>query len=314
MMPEMTTPVAVSQLPFSLDFASGIVSLGSCFADEVGSRLRESDFHIELNPFGTLYNPASVAEALQRLIDDREIDEGDLVQHEGLYHSWHHHGSFSQTTPEATLAACNERLHQAHRALRDADLLMVTFGSAWVYEVKGERLEVKGDAMQDIDSNSHLSPFTSHLVVANCHKLPATMFVRRRMTVEEIVALWQPLLMRLAACNPNIKVLFSVSPIRHKADGAHGNQLSKATLLLALDELLTLNSKLLSLHYFPSYEIVLDELRDYRFYDSDMVHPSPLAVEVVWEYFQRAAMKPAVRQQAHVNMKQHKQEKHIPLH
>lgn len=296
MMPEMTTPVAVSQLPFSLDFASGIVSLGSCFADEVGSRLRESDFHIELNPFGTLYNPASVAEALQRLIDDREIDEGDLVQHEGLYHSWHHHGSFSHTTPEATLAACNERLHQAHRALCDADLLMVTFGSAWVFELaeSGSQQPAK--------------------IVANCHKLPATMFVRRRMTVEEIVALWQPLLMRLAACNPNIKVLFSVSPIRHKADGAHGNQLSKATLLLALDELLTLNSKLLSLHYFPSYEIVLDELRDYRFYDSDMVHPSPLAVEVVWEYFQCAAMKPAVRQQAHVNMKQHKQEKHIPLH
>lgn len=296
MMPEMTTPVAVSQLPFSLDFASGIVSLGSCFADEVGSRLRESDFHIELNPFGTLYNPASVAEALQRLIDDREIDEGDLVQHEGLYHSWHHHGSFSHTTPEATLAACNGRLHQAHRALCDADLLMVTFGSAWVFELAGSGTQQPAK------------------IVANCHKLPATMFVRRRMTVEEIVALWQPLLMRLAACNPNINVLFSVSPIRHKADGAHGNQLSKATLLLALDELLTLNSKLLSLHYFPSYEIVLDELRDYRFYDSDMVHPSPLAVEVVWEYFQRAAMKPAVRQQAHVNMKQHKQEKHIPLH
>jgi len=296
MMPEMTTPVEVPQWPWKLDFSSGIVSLGSCFADEVGGRLRDSDFRIELNPFGTLYNPASVAEALQRLIDDREIDAGDLVQHEGLYHSWYHHGSFSHTTPEATLAACNGRLHQAHRALREARLLMVTFGSAWVFELAGS------------------GPQPPAKIVANCHKLPASRFVRRRLTVEEIVALWQPLLRRLAACCPTVQVLFSVSPIRHKADGAHGNQLSKSTLLLAVDELLALNATPLPLYYFPSYEIVLDELRDYRFYASDMVHPSPLAVEVVWERFQQASMEPVVRQQAHLNMKKHKQEKHIPLH
>ena len=285
MMPNLTTPVIVPQMPFSVDYSTGIVSLGSCFADEIGDRLQEADFHVEQNPFGALYNPASIAAAVRRLMEDRPIGMEDLVEHEGLWHSWHHHGSFSRTTAEETLAACNDRLHQAHEALKEASLLMVTFGTAWVFEREGG-------------------------IVANCHKLPPQMFVRRRMTVEEIVALWQPLLQELAAYYPKLNVLFTVSPIRHLADGAHGNQLSKSALLLAVNELVG-NARC---HYFPSYEIVLDELRDYRFFDEKMTHPTPLAVDVVWERFQRATMLPAVREQAHYNMKQHKREKHIPLH
>ncbi len=285
MMPNLTTPVIVPQMPFSVDYSTGIVSLGSCFADEIGDRLQEADFHVEQNPFGALYNPASIAAAVRRLMEDRPIGMEDLVEHEGLWHSWHHHGSFSRTTAEETLAACNDRLHQAHEALKEASLLMVTFGTAWVFEREGG-------------------------IVANCHKLPPQMFVRRRMTVEEIVALWQPLLQELAAYYPKLNVLFTVSPIRHLADGAHGNQLSKSALLLAVDELVG-NARC---HYFPSYEIVLDELRDYRFFDEKMTHPTPLAVDVVWERFQRATMLPAVREQAHYNTKQHKREKHIPLH
>ncbi|MBR4739503.1 MAG: GSCFA domain-containing protein [Bacteroidales bacterium] len=293
MMPNLTTPVLASQTPFRLDFASGIVSLGSCFADEIGSRLQESDFHVELNPFGSLYNPASIAAALQRLIDDQSIETGDLVKHEGYWHSWHHHGSFSHRTAGATLTACNSRLHQAHRALKEANLLMITFGTAWIYERKTES--------------------GKWIVVANCHKLPPENFVRRKMTVEEIVALWCPLLQELTTFYPQLNILFSVSPVRHIADGAHGNQLSKSTLLLAIDELIT-NHLPQNTFYFPAYEIVLDELRDYRYFDEKMTHPTPLAVDVVWERFQHATMIPAVRQQAHYNMKQHKREKHIPLH
>lgn len=289
MMPTLYTQVEVPRLPFTLDFVSGIVSLGSCFADEIGDRLREGDFRIEQNPFGTLYNPASIAAALHRIIDDREIDASDLVQHEELWHSWHHHGSFSRPTKEECLKVCNSRINQAHRALKEATLLIVTFGTAWVFEHD--------------DS-----------VVANCHKLPPQEFVRRRMTVEEIVALWSPLLQKLSTFNPQLTTLFTVSPIRHMADGAHGNQLSKATLLLAVDELLSSLTSHLSPCYFPAYEIVLDELRDYRFYGPDMTHPTPLAVDVVWERFQSATMTPAVRDQAHLNCKQHKREKHIPLH
>ena len=137
-MPSLTTPVNVPQLPFQLDFASGIVSLGSCFADEMGTRLQEGGFHIEQNPFGTLYNPASIASALHRIIDDCEITASDLVEHEGLWHSWHHHGSFSRPTQEATLEACNARIHQAHNTLKEANLLMITFGTAWVFELRAE--------------------------------------------------------------------------------------------------------------------------------------------------------------------------------
>ena len=289
MMPNLTTPVLVPKLPFQLDFASGIVSLGSCFSDEIGSRLREGDFHVEMNPFGTLYNPASIASALRRLIEDRPIGKEDLVKHEGYWHSWHHHGSFSHTTPAATLTACNSRIHRAHQVLKDAKLLMITWGTAWVFEHEGK-------------------------VVANCHKLPPQLFERRRMTVEEIVSLWQPLLQELTAYYPELQILLTVSPIRHMADGAHGNQLSKATLLLAIDELLRDRNPESRIHYFPAYEIVLDELRDYRYFDEKMTHPTPVAVDVVWERFQHATMHPAIRQQAHYNMKQHKLEKHIPLH
>lgn len=285
-MPPLATSVPVPHMPFRIDFATGIVSLGSCFADEIGKRLRDGDFYVELNPFGTLYNPASIATALHRLIDDREITAADLVFQDDLYHSWHHHGSFSRPTPEETLEACNSRIHQAHQALGSAKLLMVTFGSAWVFEREGQ-------------------------VVANCHKVPQQEFVRRRLSVDDIVALWRPLLDELHALYPQLIVLFSVSPIRHMADGLHGNQLSKSTLLLAIDELVAHHS---SLVYYPVYELVLDELRDYRYFGPDMCHPSDLAVEIVWEHFQRATMVGAVRQQAQFNRKQHKQERHIPLH
>ena len=289
--PRLFTTVDTPALDLRLTPGSGIVSLGSCFADEIGQRLEAGGFAIEANPFGTLYNPASIAAALHRLVDDRELDStADLVEHEGLWHSWHHHGSFSRKTQQEVLDACNSRIHQAHRALRDAKLLMVTFGTAWVFELDGERL------------------------VANCHKLPPQRFVRRMMDVPEIVALWQPLLQKLLDFNSRLSVVFTVSPIRHMADGAHGNQLSKSTLLLAIDHLLSILNSQFSIHYFPSYEIVLDELRDYRFYGPDLVHPSPLAADIVYQRFQQATMSPAVREQAHLNTKQHKREQHIPLH
>lgn len=290
-------------MPFGIDYATGIVSLGSCFSDEIGKRLQEGDFHIEQNPFGTLYNPASIASALRRIMYDREIGMEDLVEHEGLWHSWHHHGSFSRATAEECLEACNSHIHQAHEALKQASLLMITFGSAWIYEREGQ-------------------------VVANCHKLPQENFVRRKMSVEDIVSLWRPLLKELYSFHPHLSTLFTVSPIRHIGDGLHGNQLSKSTLLLAIDELV--DSELPPAKrkkkgakveepdhpvtvYFPAYEIVVDELRDYRFYEADMVHPSTLAVDVVWDRFQRVTMVPAIREQAHFNAKQHKREKHITI-
>ena len=151
------------------------------------------------------------------------------------------------------------------------------------------------------------------MVVANCHKLPPRHFTRRRMTVEETVGRWKPLLQKLIAYNSELITILTVSPIRHMADGAHGNQVSKATLLLAVEELVSIFNPRFSISYFPAYEIVLDELRDYRFYGPDLSHPSALAEDIVYDRFQRATMTPATIQQAHNNAKQAKRRRHIPL-
>ena len=314
----LNTPVSVSPLPFTVDFDSGIVTLGSCFADEVAQRLLDGGFRVDANPFGTLYNPASIAAALQRIIDDREVGAADLVEHDGLWHSWHHHGAFSRRSAEECLDACNGRLHEAHRHLRQARLLMVTFGTAWIYELRSEVGGQRSAASQDT-SDLRL-PTSAFHVVANCHKVPPQAFVRRMMDVDEIVQLWRPLLQQLSTFNPHLSVIFTVSPIRHLADGAHGNQLSKSTLLLAVEPLSTHmvspsnHHSPLSTFYFPSYEIVLDELRDYRYYGQDMTHPTALAVDIVYERLQGAIMTPAVVQQAHLNAKRQRRDRHIPLH
>ncbi len=312
---ELFTQVNIPPMPFAIDFSTSIVSLGSCFSDEIGSLLQASGFNVDQNAFGTLYNPASIAAALRRIIYDVEIGANDLVHHEGLWHSWHHHGSFSRPTLEECLAACNSRLHEAHESLKQASLLLLTFGTAWTYSLKSD---ARGEEQA-----------LSRQPVANCHKVHPDRFVRSRMTVDDIVGLWRPLLHELHACFPTLNVLFTVSPIRHLGDGAHDNQLSKSTLLLAVDQLVeALPSSAPRRRkdakeqpsaqgvtaYFPAYELLLDELRDYRFYDADMAHPSPLAVEIVWERFQSATMTPAVRNQAHLNRKRHKRALHVSLH
>jgi len=296
MIPPLNTPVQVARMPLKLDFEDTVVSFGSCFSDEIGNRLKTGGFDIEINPFGTLYNPASVADAVERIINRQELTAADLVQQGGLWHSWHHHGSFSRPTADECLELCNSRLHSAHKTLGEATLMLVTFGTSWVFSL-----------LEDKDNGSGR-------VVANCHKLPPQMFQRHMMSVNEIVALWQPLLQKLSAFNHRLSVLFTVSPIRHMADGAHGNQLSKSTLLLAIEQLIESHPAKINVVYFPAYEIVLDELRDYRFYDSDMTHPSPLAVDIVYDRFQQSCMSPATIQQAHNNAKQAKRAGHIPLH
>ena len=291
------TPVANEKLPIDLMIGDGVVSIGSCFADEIAQRLTDGGFAVNQNPFGTLYNPSSIASALERTMENREIGFNDLVEHEGLWHSWHHHGKFSQRTAEETLAVCNGSIHKAHAALREAKLLIITFGTAWIY-LRTRHANIEG--LEELE------------VVANCHKLPPQTFIRRRMSVEEIVALWTPLLQKLKTEYPTLLTLFTVSPIRHMSDGAHGNQLSKSTLLLAVDELISRNTPRCC--YFPAYEIMMDELRDYRFYAADMTHPTNVAADIVYDRFQQSTMSAATIQQAHNNAKELRRQSHIPLH
>lgn len=264
---EFRTTIKPNRSQGIIDHQKPIMLLGSCFSDNIGARLQSDLFDVDVNPFGTLYNPASIASAIRRIVSDDKFTTSDLFEHEHRYHSFAHHSRFSSTDLNIALTQINSRLHTSHEALRRANTLLITFGTAWVY-----RLRATGQ------------------VVSNCHKLPAAMFTRSRLSVDEIVAEWSELLETLRSFNPQLNIFFTVSPIRHLADGAHDNQLSKSTLLLAIDRL--------GGNYFPSYEIMLDDLRDYRFYSTDMTHPSEVAIDYIYDIFSQSYMTDATRELA----------------
>lgn len=259
-MMEFYTRISIPKAPFTFSHTEQTVLLGSCFAENIGKKLEENKFKTDLNPFGTLYNPSSIAEAIRMLLRPERFTGDDLFQHEGIYHSFSHHSRFSSSSETECLANINGRLFRSADSLRKSRRMILTFGTAWVYRLK-----------------------SSGKVVSNCHKLPEKMFDRQLLTVEKIATEWKSLLLSLWEQNPDLKILFTVSPIRHWKDGAHGNQLSKATLLLAIDVLQKEFPERTA--YFPAYEIMMDELREYRFYADDMLHPSPAAVEYIWERF-----------------------------
>jgi len=256
---ELQTRVEVVANRQPIEYGERLMLAGSCFAENMGAKLTDARFEVDANPFGILYNPLSVKSCIERLLDGKKFVADDLFEHRGVYHSFLHHSRFSDVNEEVCLDKINERLAFSTGFLKKTDWLLVTFGTAYVYRLA-----------------------ETDLVVGNCHKLPERNFVRMRISVETIVNEWNSLIGDLQAANPDIRILLTVSPIRHLKDGAHENQLSKSTLLLAVDELVRQNG---CCSYFPSYEIVMDELRDYRFYADDMVHPSGQAVSYIWERF-----------------------------
>ena len=288
---KLQTIVDIMPSKWKIGYEDRILMLGSCFSDEIGEQMAQRYLQVTCNPFGTLYNPISIANAINyksKIINHKL----PLVEYEGMWHSMAHHGAFSRPTREETEEAVTASIETMQRALAEATIVIVTFGTAWVYELKDEWLMVNGER-----------------VVGNCHKLPADCFTRRRLCVEEIVAAWKPILEQYK----NKHWLFTVSPIRHIKDGLHENQLSKATLLQAVEELRA-ESQESRVSYFPSYEIVLDELRDYRFYADDLVHPSTMAVQYVWERFVDTFCTPQTKNELVLQHKRWKHEHHIPLH
>ena len=272
--------------------------LGSCFSDEIGAQMQQRYLHVTCNPFGTLYNPLSIANAInyKSQITNYELP---LVEYDGLWHSMAHHGSFSRPTKEEAEEAVRNSIETMQKALAEATVVIVTFGTAWIYELQPTSLPFK----------EGLSSF----IVANCHKMPDSWFTRRRLSVEEIVAAWRPILEQYH----DKHWIFTVSPIRHIKDGLHENQLSKATLLMAVEELRNTEYRVQNtdrITYFPSYEIVLDELRDYRFYADDLVHPSSMAVQYIWERFVDTFCTNQTKNELVLQHKRWKHEHHIPLH
>ncbi|WP_294598577.1 GSCFA domain-containing protein [uncultured Rikenella sp.] len=257
--PSFRLPVVQPPYPFRIGPGDRGLALGSCFADHIGRWLADGRLPLCVNPFGALYNPASVVQALERLASGEPFRESDLFEHNGLWHSFAHHSDFSG--PDA--AEVSRRIEMARaegvRALREARYLMLTFGTAWVYEREGRP-------------------------VANCHKLPARLFTRRRLTVDEIV---EPLALLLERW-PDRQTILTVSPVIHRGDGLVENQLSKSTLILAAHRLAERFAG--RVHYFPAYEIVTGELRDYRFYADDMCHPSSVAIEYIRRRFSESLL------------------------
>jgi hypothetical protein len=256
------TKLEIKEAKTKIDYSKKIMFLGSCFAENVGNIFIANKFNTLVNPFGIIYNPISVANSLNSIIDEKEFTQDDLILVNDKWASLFHHGKFSNTNKQDCIDRLNSNNSSARLFLEDTSSLVITFGTAWVYEY-----------------------IEKEMVVSNCHKLPAKDFNRYRLSVDDIVDTYKELIVKLRYFNPNIKIIFTVSPIRHWKDGANGNQLSKSVLLLAIDELI---ENMPNIEYFPSYEIMMDELRDYRFYAEDMLHVSPVALNYIWERFKES--------------------------
>ena len=285
---KFTTPVEVKDAAAKMDYSSKILMLGSCFSTEIGQILKDYKFNIMVNPFGVLYNPCSIANSVQRLLNCKPFGADEVIQTnptdksaQKKFASFSHHSSFARHSPDEFVDAANESLSMASAFLETADIVIITLGTAWTF--------------RNISTGK---------IVSNCHKRLATEFKRELLTMEECYSV----LLETANSLIGKNIIFTVSPIRHLKDTAHGNQISKATLMLAIDKVI---QECKWCCYFPSYEIMMDELRDYRYYAEDMIHPSPMAVKYIFEKFKESHISSLAFKQMENNMRLTKAENHI---
>lgn len=267
----LRTIVKTDPSPFRISYNTPLLFLGSCFAAYMGERLRYGKMQVCINPSGTIYNPVSVDNTLEMITSCKKYRIEDLHSHNGIWLSFDHYTEFSSENPEEVIEMINTRTGEASAFLSGQGFLFITFGTARVYRWK-----------------------RTGKIVSNCHRIPSAEFSSELLTVEDIVSLWTNRLDVLSSLYPGLKVVFTISPVRHWKDGAHGNQVSKSVLFLATEKLLTHPA---SPVYFPAYEILMDDLRDYRFYDNDMLHPSEQAVEYIWNVFSECYLDEKTRQQ-----------------
>lgn len=269
---DLLLPISIPNLPQPVTYRDRLMIVGSCFTEHIGSRLQELKFAVSQNPHGILFDPFSVADSLVSYTQGREYGEEDLFYHNELWQSWHHHSRFSGLDKGIVLQNINTAQREAHAFLKSAQWLIITLGSSFSYRLQ--------------DNN---------MPVANCHRAPGQWFRKHMMTIEEINTVLDNCIHQLFRFNPGFNILFTVSPVRHIRDGVVENNRSKARLIEVVHHLV---NKFDRLFYFPAYELVIDVLRDYRFYDIDLVHPNYPATRFVLEQFMEHCVSEESRQLA----------------
>lgn len=262
-----TFPIDISKPKIS--YQSPIMLVGSCFSENFGKLMLDNKFDVYQNPCGIAFNPESVSKSIEFLLDAPFPFNKALVENNNLWHSIFHHGSFSKKSRRELEDSIRESISRGTTAIQNAKFLFLTFGTAWYYKYK------KTDS-----------------IVSNCHKIPNKEFEKRLFTIDEIVSTYSKLIPKIRETNPDIEIVFTVSPVRHLGDGAHNNLISKSTLVLAIEKLI---SKFDHCSYFPAYEIVIDDLRDYRFFAEDLVHINKTAISYIWKIFLETYMQNETR-------------------
>ena len=258
---KLQTQVVVSKTSGKpIGYQSKVLMMGSCFVEHIGDKLDFYNFQVSQNPFGIIFNPEALFLVIERALNDQLFTIDDVFESDnGVWSSYYVHSSLNQLNPEALLDLLNSKLRELKERIQDGTHIIFSYGTAWGYRLK---------------SNDQL--------VANCHKQPQNRFQKTLLSVEESKKTIEKTVQLIRDCNPNVEMIFTVSPVRHTKDGIVENSLSKAHLLAAVH---SNNIQFKGLYYFPSYEILIDQLRDYRFYEDDMIHPSKLAVNIIWNTF-----------------------------
>lgn len=262
--------IDIKKLPAPIGYQDKILLVGSCFTEHIGNTLAELKFSVLQNPNGILFDPASVCKSLISYTRNEKYTEADLFQLNEVWHSWQHHSRFSNINKQEALKNINDSLQRAHDFLKQADWIIITLGSSFSYRLT--QLGQSGSAITSSDRSG----------VANCHRAPGQWFHKHLLGIDETISSLDECYHRLLQFNPKLRILFTVSPVRHIRDGVIDNNRSKARLIEAIHHMV---NKFDRLYYFPAYELVIDVLRDYRFYDIDMVHPNYMATQYVLEQF-----------------------------
>ncbi|OXA77114.1 GSCFA family protein [Flavobacterium aquidurense] len=260
---QFRTQIPLSKSNNPIDYNSKVLSFGSCFAENMAEKFDYFKFQNEANPFGIIFNPVSIAKLMERTVQEREFTEKDVFFHNERWHSFEVHSDLSNSDRQELLETLNKAISETHKQLKEASHIIITYGTAWIY--------------RNLESDE---------IVANCHKVPQKQFSKELLPVDVIQKSIQNTIDLIQTLNPDINFIFTISPVRHIKDGFAENQLSKSHLFTSLHQVLKIYNLQFTIHnYFPSYEIMMDELRDYRFYAEDMLHPNQVAIDFIWHKF-----------------------------